>query len=164
MSERPATEMQAVGPFSVVERREDAETDRGRHDEKEREAAENERVVEPVEGDRRDRTVQQEGGSPVAAHEAAEPGRVALEERAIDAELMVERPHLHFGRVGAEDGAPDIARHHLGDQEQDDRDAKERDEGQGKTLDEEPTHAARSSRYVLAEALLTTRARSPADR
>ncbi len=108
---------QAVRPFSVIERSEDTETDGGRHDEKECEAPENERVVEPVEGDRRDRTAQQEGVSPLAAHETCEPGPVALKKRTIDTQLVIKSPNLHFSRVGAEDGASDIAGHYLCDKE-----------------------------------------------
>jgi hypothetical protein len=100
---------------------------RERHDQDEREAAQDQRVLEPVEHEGRTSTCWIGELAPVAADEVPGPREVALHERIVGAELWIELVDLLLARVRAEDRPADVARQHLGGREDGERREDERD-------------------------------------
>ena len=120
-----------------AQRGEHAAQDPERHDDHEREERELQRADERVPDEISDRRRVLVRGAEVAGHHATRPVEVALRDRVVHAELLVQQVDGPLVRERAEDRAARVAGQELRRREDDDAEQDERDRREGEALEDE---------------------------
>ncbi len=140
VSERPPSGDDPVDSGVASQRGDDAAEDRERDDDDERDRGELHRVDEGVAEQLADGHVVGERVSEVSVEKPREPVPVLREDRAVGAELVVQVLDRGLVGEGAEDAPGDVAREHLGADEDEHAQEKKRDEGEAESFEQEPSH------------------------